>query len=303
VLTADSVPYATFSIWTNGALAPFDVADADLLSASIPGDVLVVLLQRPRKTAPWQRFLVDAFNLNPAGTDGMSRGAIIFCAVPFATDQPPDLRWVAWRFGTGSRALSRNATDPRFGLIVALNALVASPDGSSQGDSADAIPRRGAQLRELRYKTSTPYVQTTDHRAAKSTPIQGFRVDRQSDLVSTIGGETADPVLGTVLGGRSIQFRAEVSDVPQLVSLTDDLMPRAQQRNYHTDFGWIDNISPVFDDSLILRLKRTVLAELVEHPQSPSIDVLLPDDLLDPDADRSIQYVQFPRNVPPQRTG
>src|SRR5439155_24385659 len=105
----------------------------------------------------------------------------------------PNLRWVAWAFGTGSRALRRKARDPRFGLLVALN-LRAVPllEAASTEGEVSKSPR--PRLREMSFRTTSPYVQQTDQRAARDIPLEGFRLDRSSDLVATVGGSGADPV-------------------------------------------------------------------------------------------------------------
>jgi uncharacterized protein (TIGR04141 family) len=60
-------------------------------------------------------------------------------------------------------------------------------------------------------------------------------------------------------------------------------------------FSWIDNVRPVDDPELTHELRRQLVDELVTAPDSPTIDAILPDDLINVGEDRSIKYIVFPR--------
>jgi uncharacterized protein (TIGR04141 family) len=106
------------------------------------------------------------------------------------------LRWVTWSFGTGHRCLRRHATEPRFGLLAALNTI------SGTGSDASA-----ARLREVRFLVTAPYIQHGGHRASRGIPVEGFRIDPRSDLVSEARGIDPQGSLGDVFGGRSLRLQ------------------------------------------------------------------------------------------------
>jgi uncharacterized protein (TIGR04141 family) len=127
--------------------------------------------------------------------------------------------------------------------------------------------------------------------------VDGFRVDRSSDLVATVGGTGADPALSTstILGGRSLRFRAAVSKITDLVDLSGIAINRSRSADYKQVFGWIDNVRPVEDVNLESELRAQLASELISDPNLPSIDAILPDDLIEVGDDRSIRYIVFLR--------
>ena len=282
--------------WEKGQLAALNPDDAEILEAAAAGDIIVAMIRRFAAPPPWQAFIRDAFELAEFGSGRESLGAAVFCAVPAAVDDG-EIRWVAWTFGSAGRALRRSAQDPRFGLLAVLNLLVVpllkfGETGPSQGQR-----RRGPQLREMRYRTTAPYVQQTGHRAARDIPVEGFRVDQTSDLVAAVGGTGADPALttSTLLGGRSLRFRAWVTKPEELTELAAIALERSGATEYKEMFSWIDNIRPVDDPGLIGDLRAQLADEILANPDSALIDAILPDDLIETGEDRSIRYILFPR--------
>lgn len=283
--------------WTDNGLEPLDAADTDVLDAATPGDVIIAILRRFITMPAWQRFLRDSLNLTGFGAGGgQSLGAVIFCCVSPEDSRTRLVRWVAWTFGTASRALRRGNLDPRFGLIAVLNLMVLPLLDLERPSDGSAVRSRGPQLREIRYRTTAPYVQQTGHRAARDIPVDGFRVDRSSDLIATVGGRGADPALttSTVLGGRSLRFRAAVRNIADLIELSEIAVDRSRAVDYREAFSWIDNIKFVDDEELIAELRADLVGILTQHPDSPSVDAVLPDDLIEAGEDRSIRYILFP---------
>jgi uncharacterized protein (TIGR04141 family) len=284
--------------WTDNGLESLDLADTDVLDAATPGDIIIAILRRFAVVPAWQRFLRDSLNLTGFGSGGgQSLGAAIFCCVSPEDSGSTLFRWMAWTFGTASRALSRANLDPRFGLIAVLNLMVLPLLGVEHASDGSTTRNRGPQLREIRYRTTAPYVQQTGHRAARDIPVDGFRVDRSSDLIATVGGSGADPALttSTVLGGRSLRFRAAVRNIADLVELAEIAVDRSRAVDYREAFSWIDNIKLVDDEDLIAQLRAHLAGILTQRPDSPSIDAILPDDLIEAGEDRSIRYILFPR--------
>ena len=149
----------------------------------------------------------------------------------------------------------------------------------------------------MRYRTTSPYTQQTGHRAARDIPVEGFRVDQTSDLIAAVGGTGADPALttSTLLGGRSLRFRAWINKADELTDLASIALERSSASEYKEMFSWIDNIRPVDDPGLIRNLRTELAAEILDNPDSVLVDTLLPDDLIETGDDRSIKYILFPR--------
>jgi len=285
------MPHTEWAYWAGARLEWLDmIEDRDLLDAAVSGDVVVALLRRPTEAPAWQQFVEDVLGVVGLAGGSDSLGAIVFCA----TSDQSRIQWVTWCFGSGSRAMRKYAAEPRFGLVAALNTL--APDMGTLPTAGGAVQSTGPapRLRELRYRTTTPYFQQTGHRAARDIPVEGFRVDRSSDLVSAVGGRSADPLLARVEGGRSLRFETDIEQVADLVKLSEEIVRRSRVNHYKAAFGWVDNITPVYDEALIEILRQRLLAEFRADPLPPTVDVLLPDDLLDIGDDRSIQYVLFP---------
>lgn len=265
-------------------LEPVDLHDPPLEEPS-DGLLYVLLIQRPSGPPPWQRFFEDAFGLSGFASGSRSTGAIVFCAV---ADGEGRTHWIGWCFGTGSRALRRRATDPRFGLVASLNALTPPASGSNGDDSAP-------KLQQLEYRATSPYFQQAGHRASRSIPVEGFRFDTMSDLLASAGGKSYDPLLGDVVGGRALRFRTGVLEPRDFLALSRAAVDRWQEQRFLDAFPWANNIRPVDDEALEARLREQVLEELRQSPVSARVDVLLPDDLVALDDDRAIHYIGFPR--------
>jgi uncharacterized protein (TIGR04141 family) len=125
--------------------------------------------------------------------------------------------------------------------------------------------------------------------------VEGFPIDRATDVVAAVGGRSTDPVLSRVLGGRSLRFRSEVEHITDFVKLSEQVIRQATLDRYKDAFGWVDNITPIDDDTLVDRLRERLVIELLTDPIPPTLDVLLPDDLLDIGDERSTRFVLYPR--------
>lgn len=284
-----------FFVWNDGYLQPCTNQDLEQLAAAAPGDVVLAVLRNPTDPPTWQTFLRLRMGVPDIDVAPVSHGAVLFCAVEEQLANGSRMRWVAWAFGSGSRALSRKARDPRFGLLVALNLLIRPLLASiAQGDRAGTALR--PRLRGISFRTTAPYVQQTDQRAARDIPVEGFRLDQSTDLIATVGGSAADPALSTstIQGGRSLRFQAWVDRVEDLVGFAETAFARSRTGEYKELFEWVDNIRLVEDEELSQRLRRRLAQRLLADPTHPSIDTVLPDDLLKADRDRSIHWIALP---------
>jgi hypothetical protein len=184
--TDSAVEHVEIFSWENDQLELIGPDDAEILEAAAEGDIVLALIRRLAAPPTWQRFIKDSFSLLEFGSVRESLGAAVFCAVRSAVDDD-EVRWVVWAFGTAGRALRRSALDPRFGLLAALNLFAVPLLRSEESPEGQNQRRRGPQLREMRYRTTSPYVQQSGHRAARDIPVEGFRVDRTSDLIAAVG--------------------------------------------------------------------------------------------------------------------
>jgi uncharacterized protein (TIGR04141 family) len=275
-------------LWSDGKLEPIEPGDAELATTARADELVIALFDRSTEQPAWQQFLNQALGAPFFSEPSASRGAIIFCPVDGAASR----RWLAWSFGSGSRALRRAATDSRFGLMVALNALARLPEPSAAAEGARQVTRR-PHLRDVATRTTLGPRQRSSHRAARSIPAEAFRVDRRSDLVRSVGGRSHDPLLGIVSGGRSLAFRKPMELIEEFVTLSSEVLERGIDDGYKATFGWVDRLTLVDDDDLRQALMGQLANDLVDEPTCDA-DVMLPDDLLEDDDERAIEFVLFP---------
>lgn len=279
--------------WSGTSLDKLDSSELDLLEAAVSGDIIVAIYQHTSSPPPWQLFIEGQLGLPGFAIDKLTIGAIIFCAMVDGDDEG-ELRWLAWSFGACSKAISRGATDPRFGLIATLNGLAMELEKAGEIEELVGI-KKGPELRLLKYRTTAPYFQQTGHQASKNIPVDGFRIDKMSDLVSTVGGRTSDAVFRHVSGGRSLSFKSEILNMDNFLTLSIEALYRSNVTLYKDIFGWVDNISLVEELTLVDQLREIVLQKILDPDEPASVDVLLPDDLPDMRPGQSIQYVLFPQ--------
>lgn len=272
--------------------ATFTELDDPNLEAPQQGDdmrqTLVVTISSATGTAWWleslsaelpesEEFLVSALP---------SRGAVVFCPVTDPRDDSP--RSIAWTFGIASRYLNRRAAEPRFGVIAALNRIIA--DGDEE-----------ALLRKLQYRQQGPYQQRVGHVAAADTPLGGFRIDQVRDLLAAVGGTPRDDD-AQVFGVRNLLFRTEVEQlVETLIGESPEVISEYRNDRYQTHFGFIDHYLPIEDSEVVERLDLLLLHELEQR--NDSVDVALPDDLVDFSGDRFLEYVLLPGEHFSRQTG
>lgn len=278
-LTPNFQDVATFYMWSKGSALPLDPTNTDLLAAALPGDIVLAILSRPSSPPPWQRAVEELFGIpNFAMGVGRSLGAIAFMGVEDPADE--SLHWVAWSFGSGSRALNRRAIDPRFGVVTALNRLTAETAGSESA------------LRQLEYRTFGAYSQRTGHRAARDTPLDGFRIEPLTDMVSGVGGRTGGPNPAQVFGGRPLRTRGVISSVSDLARLAAEAINAFRSDSYRERYAFIDDYVPVEDEAVLVRLRERLCGAAIEL--SSSVDVFIPDDLVDYEDERALHYILLP---------
>lgn len=279
-LTPKQAGIARHFEWTSHGLQSIDATELQgLLDAARVGDVLLTLLDRPAPPPQWQQLIESAFE--PEGfraLAGRSRGAIVSCVVDDPAGTEDDLRWISWTFGTGSQSLRRECVEPRFGLIAAFNRLV---QGDAGGDTHG--------LRQLQYDTYGAFRQRTGHRAARDTPLDGFRMERITDLLAAVGGRVGDEDGSSVFGRRQIKLTAEIDRPKDLHDLAATSIADYRSDSYKEEFGFIDDYVAIEDPNLLSDLRAELYTLLAGR--SPLVDVFVPDDLLDFDDERSLEFV------------
>lgn len=289
----DLDPKPTLAYLDDAKWCPLDWAEAGLMSAASPGDVFVVLVARRRSAPRWQQFLAREVTALAFEDPPMSYGAVVLCTVDDSTGN--GARWLAWCFGTGSRMIRRSAQDPRFGLTIALNMLAAPKTPAPERN----IPRQrrdkdSPNFRQIGYRTTAPWFQQTGHRAARDIPLDGFRIDRRSDLIASIGGRTTSPSFtDSVTGGRSIRFAADLACLPELRDLSTTLLDLSSAADYAESLPWVDNIKLIENDDVTSLVKDHLIQQLQAQPVPVCVDAILPDDL-DVEDERPIRFILFP---------
>ena len=238
--------------------------------------VEVALVARSSASPPaaWQRLLaqlgVKPF-LEPQGRT--STGAILFIRVKG--------RLVAWTFGSGSRWISRRAVDPRFGLLVALNAVAAGGDEGGGLLAAHLAPTEGG-LRDA------------DLRMGSATRGPVARFDPMSDRLTGVVVETSMDGLSSVRGARAASFEASVSSLEDLRKKSADLVELRASPDYQEAFSYVENVVEETDPEVVEAVFTVVWQQ--SDPSGPSLDVAVAwwDDVREEGDDRVVSHFRMP---------
>ncbi|NMO54538.1 TIGR04141 family sporadically distributed protein [Actinoplanes sp. TBRC 11911] len=287
----DLDPKPTLAYLDDAEWCPLNWAEADVMSAARAGDVFVVLVARRRSAPRWQEFLAREVTALAFEDPPLSYGAVVLCTVDESNGN--GMRWLAWCFGSGSRMIRRSAQDPRFGLTIALN-MLAGPKAPEQIIPRQRRGKDSPHFRHIGYRTTAPWFQQTGHRAARDIPLDGFRIDRRSDLIASIGGRITSPSFtSSVTGGRSIRFGADLVRLSELLDLSATLLGLSSAADYVESLPWVDNIKLIENDDVTGIVKDHLIRQLQAQPVPPSVDAILPDDL-DVEDERPIRFILFP---------
>lgn len=174
--------------------------------------------------------------------------------------------------------------------------MLATPKPSTP---APAVPRQrrsrdSPHFRHIGYRTTAPWFQQTGHRAARDIPLDGFRIDRRSDLIASIGGRVTSPSFtDAVTGGRSVRFGADLTELADLRDLSTTLVELSCAADYAASLPWVDNIKLVENDETASAVKDHLIRQLQAQPVPACVDAILPDDL-DVEDERPIRFILFP---------
>lgn len=266
--------------WTNAGLE--EISDPAAIDPVVD-DVLIASFSHPTSPPPWATFLQEAVDLEIHAPAGTSAGAVVFVSVSDPDDDGP--RWIAWAFGGGFRTLNRVRLEPRFGLYAALNRL------SRHGSEEDGDNELAVRLRQLQYRTPSPYSLQTGQRAGRDAPLRGFRLDQLVDLISGVGGRTADDD-DQVFGARQLRIRRQVASIDDLLSESAEALKDAGAQDYLEEFAFVDSMVAVDGEEEIESVRAQLLAELRDE-ESDRVDVFYPDDLVDLGDERAVTYIAY----------
>jgi uncharacterized protein (TIGR04141 family) len=278
-LTPTFADLAVLYRWADSSLHPVSHDESPTGAPQNDEDILLALLSKPVGPPTWQHFVQEAFGLEGfVSPVSRSQGAVVFCSAQDPLDGTQ--RWIVWVFGSGSRALRRGSVDSRFGLLTALNRIA-----GASGDEP-------AGLRQFQYQQFGAYRQRTSHRAARDVPVQGFRFDQFTDLLSGAGGTQAESG-GHIYGARPIRVREALQSADDLPVLAQQALEDYRDDAYReNEFSFIDDYVLVEEAVTITHLRTELFADLLADREN--VDAFIPDDLADTEDDSAIHFVLFP---------
>ena len=216
------------------------VGDEGFAEIDVPpeeADVVLLVRTPAAKEPAWHLLFRDILKVDGfAAAPGESAGAILF--VRTTGDAEP--QFVAWCFGQGSRWIARQAANPRFGLLAALNAMAVSATSDDVGVVGASVAPRDGNLKRASLTTSVPA-------AADAIP----RIDTLADILTAARVRTGHEILGKVSAGRSLQFPDTVASISRFQELSDLVAGLSTRTDYRQSHRWIDDIVPEDDEQVI----------------------------------------------------
>lgn len=191
-----------------------------------------------------------------------SSGTLLLCAASG--------RYFAVTFGTGRYLLDPLYVEQRFGLLVTLNAV--DPKKIRSIDTA-ALDRQGMQSRT---------------QASRDASARDFGLDIEQDLVRAVAGTPLDRAIGETMAGFDalhVNVRIKFS---QLKSQLERYLVMSREKTYQHEFGWIDQVREVRDETLADKLTGQVIRE-IKRGDTGKI-WLAPDGIIDWN---EVSYFQF----------
>lgn len=145
-------------------------------------------------------------------------------------------RWFALCFGMGHVKLDPTKIEQDFGLKVVLNTV-------------DPKQIKSADVR-------TPDENTLSRRSqtSRGSDQTAFAIDIERDIVRGLAGSPKDTNFGSRVAGSdalALDRKVELADLPAVCA---EAYAHYQKTDYKTDFGWIDQIQHVRDETLIAKL-------------------------------------------------
>lgn len=208
------------------------------LSTISNGDMTLFYVKSKTYTPDWVDFLEDNFDIERSAFKNASSRAVIVIKL--------NQRLIAIPLGLGVHFIDLSKTEYNFGLKTALN----------------CIPK--SAIRQI--DTTTPEVnsQKTKKQAPVGTTPEELGINKQKDILRGVTGKLPnDHKLGKSLEGKdSLRVSAAAEGSEKLKSLCEKALDLYHADTYKTDYGWIDNIALVRDDSIIDQLTKMLAKSL-----------------------------------------
>jgi uncharacterized protein (TIGR04141 family) len=221
-----------------------------------------IYIKKKRGQYPsWATFFSGRVNPDEFGKV-RSSGALLLCEAAG--------RYLAVTFGTGRYLLDPMWIEQRFGLLVTLNTV--DPRRVRSIDTA-SLDRQGMQSRT---------------QASRDASARDFGLDIEQDLVRAVAGTPLDGLIGeTIAGFDSLHVNARI-DFSRLRGQLERYLQKSKETTYQQEFGWIDHVRDIRDESLADRLTRHVVRE-IKRGDTAQI-WLAPDGIIDWN---DVSYFQF----------
>jgi uncharacterized protein (TIGR04141 family) len=246
----------------------YRIADADLTDASvraflwmddsaptevplkkeIPGRLLI--FRDPSKIPEWAQYVASIATSTLGVPARESIGAILLLK--------PDIRRrivYAATWGSGRFQLRSDRLEPDGGLRCALNLISGEKAGEDSWDPA--------RVRALRSKRVSQNTLITEIQSSRKATIDSFPFSADVDQLRRVTGTPTDVGRfgSTVSGGISIHVKRP-DDARELVQLCRHIERVHNSTNYQRHFGWIDNVSPITDSTLIKKANDKIVVGL-----------------------------------------
>jgi uncharacterized protein (TIGR04141 family) len=193
----------------------------------------------------WRELLQEAVDVELPDLNNSSNRAILFIKI--------ETRIFALPFGYGKHLLKEEAIDRDFGLITVLNILDA--------DKLMSIDK--ANLNDLTVLTRTQ----TSRKARPET----FDIDIIKDLLKSVTGAPSEShgiSFGNIITGNEGIYMIPTINFVDIPEKLIKLKKAFESNKYKLRFGWIDNIKPVKDPSVLDLLKTNLVKDLIQKDNS-----------------------------------
>ncbi len=237
------------------------VRPASLRRIDIDDEHSIYIKKKRGQYPSWATFFSGRVNADEFGKVHSS-GALLLCAAAG--------RYFAVTFGTGRYLLDPMWIEQRFGLLVTLNTV--DPRKVRSIDTA-SLDRQGMQSRT---------------QASRDASARDFGLDIEQDLVRAVAGIPLDGLIGeTIAGFDSLHVNARI-DFSGLRAQLERYLQKSRETTYRQEFGWIDHVRDIREESLADKLTRHVVRE-IKRGNTAQI-CLAPDGIIDWN---DVSYFQF----------
>lgn len=153
-------------------------------------------------------------------------------------------RVVVFTFGQGRHLLNPDLVVADFGLKVALNSI--DPD----------------KMRSIDAKTIDERTMNTRRQSSKTSSLETFGLNISRDLVKAVNGVPRNKDFAkNITGAEALAFSAEF-EIENLGDKCVELLEMYGRETYKERFGWIDNLKPVKNKTIIASLDNILITSL-----------------------------------------